>query len=254
MGSPVAFVLVGTKAPGNVGAVCRLAKAFGFPDVRLVAPEADPAADEARWLAHGAEDVLAGIGVHATLADALADCHRSSGATARVRHWTRPIRTPDEMARAIADSGAGSPWAIVLGPEDHGLSNDDLARCDEIVRIPMPPPTGATLSLPMAASILAWEVARAHGAADDSLERHRSEFPPLDSAQLDRLVDRIGATLDEIGFDPRPSPRHFRGSLRDFLARARPTVADQRVLVQMFAQVTKWKRRLQGEWKRSGRA
>ena len=42
----------------------------------------------------------------------------------------------------------------------------------------------------------------------------------------------------------------FRGTLRDFLGRARPTVGDRRILRYVFAQVGKWQRRVLGELRR----
>ena len=68
--------------------------------------------------------------------------------------------------------------------------------------------------------------------------------------ELDALVDEISATLGEIGFRPRPNAVRFRGTMRDFLARARPTLGDRLTLRHLFAQVGKWKRRVAGEARR----
>jgi TrmH family RNA methyltransferase len=258
---PIAtFVLVSTRTPGNLGAVCRVAKALDLADVRLVSPEADPRHEEARWLAHGAEDLLARTPVFASLREALAGCHRSAGATARPRNWGRPVLSPEEAAAALADrleAAGGSdlgPYAVVFGPEDRGLTNEELGRCDEILSIPLPPSPEATLSLPQAASIVAWELARGTGrltrrpAARGARSERSSR--PLDSTGIDALVEEILGTLDEIGFRPRPNALRFRGNVRDFVSRARPTVGDRAVLRGMFAQVGKWRRRLEGRRRR----
>lgn len=248
-------MLVGTRSPGNLGAVCRAAAAFGFPSVRLVRPAFDPGHEEARWLAHGAEDVLRAVTVHEDLADALRGCFRTAGTTARARHWGRPVRTPAEAAAALAGMDPARPYGIVFGPEDRGLTNEDLSHCDEVLSIPRPERSGATLSLPAAAVIVAWELARGNVAtvaadprADDSATTR------LGATELDDLLDDIHATLDHIGFRARPDAVRFRGSLRDFLARARPTRADRRILRHLFAQVGKWQRRLEGEFARGPRS
>ncbi len=255
--STVAFVLVGSKTSGNIGAVCRVAKAFGFPDVRLVRPEADPRADEARWLAHGAEDVLAAAPQFDSLREALAGCHRTVATTARPRNWGRPVLLPEEAAAELSerlDAGgreAGAPYGVVFGPEDRGLTNEELALCDAILSIPLPADPGATLSLPHAASIVGWELSR--GASRETLrpaargvQSERSSHP-LDTEGVDDLVTEITHALDEIGFRPRPNPMRFRGNLRDFVARAHPTCGDRAVLRGMFAQIGKWARRVEGE-------
>jgi TrmH family RNA methyltransferase len=247
--SPAVFVLVGTRSSGNLGAVCRIAKAFGFPEVALVAPRVAPHDADARRLAHGAEDVLETVRTFATLREAVAGCARSIATTARARDWSRRVVGPAELAGALGS--AAGPLAVVFGPEDQGLCNDDLAACDVVFSIPLPPGAGATLSLPAAAAITAWELANALGwsAARPAAEGERSErgSRPLDAEALSRLLDRIDDALREIGFRPRPDAVRFRGSLRDFLARAAPTRADELVLRHVLAQVGKWSRRVAGE-------
>jgi len=242
---PVLFVLVGTRTPGNIGAVCRAVGAFGLAGVRLVRPECDPAHEEARWLAHGAEGVLRSATVHDDLAHALRDCARSAATTARPRNWRRPLLSPEDVRDEAAAATPERPFALVFGPEDRGLTNEDLARCDSVVSIPLPDDATATLSLPAAATLLAREAAR-----DTVAERATVPDDSLDAAGVDALLDDIHRTLDEIGFRPRPDRVRFRGSLRDFLARARPTEGDRRMLRHLFAQVGKWRRRVRGEAER----
>jgi TrmH family RNA methyltransferase len=251
LSSPVVVVLVGTRAPGNLGAVCRIAKAFGFPEVRLVAPEAGPGDEDAGRLARGAEDVLAAAREYPSLRAALGGCRRSGATTARARHWSRPVLHPADCAEA-ADADASAPYAVVFGPEDHGLTNEDLAECDEILSVPLPPGTGATLSLPASASIVLYELARARGAVRPAARGPRSEWSGrgVDAAEIEAMVDEMGAVFDEIGLRPVPDAVRFRGTLRDFLGRARPTVGDRRILRYVFAQVGKWKRRVLGELRR----
>lgn len=248
------FVLVGTQTPGNLGAVCRVAAGFGFPAVRLVRPEIDPAQDEARWLAHGAEDVLAAVTTHETLADALAGCCRSAATTARPRNWRRPVRSPSEASEVLQEATNERPFGVVFGPEDRGLTNDELSACDEILSIPLPRERGATLSLPAAAAIVAWELASGADRVTKRPAAPRDESArgslPLDQASLEELLADIHTTLNEIGFRPKPNEVRFRGSLRDFIARARPTEADRVLLRHLFAQIGKWKRRLRGEAER----
>lgn len=248
--TPVVIVLVGTKFAGNLGAVCRIAKAFDFGEVRLVAAEADPGDPEAQRFAHGAEDRLAAIRAFPTLRAALAGCSRSAATTARARHWNRPVLHPAEV-RGLAGATDAAPYAVVFGPETHGLTNEDLAECDEILSIPIPGTTGATLSLPASCAIVCHELA---GAALPAARGSRSEWAgqEIDAAELDRVLDEMMAVLDDIGFRPVPDAARFRGTMRDFLARARPTIGDRRILRVLFAQVGKWRRRLAGELRRVG--
>ena len=71
----VAFVLIGTSHPGNVGAAARAMRTMGVTDLRLVAPRFDDVAErpEARAFASGATGVLDGVRRFATLAEAIGD-------------------------------------------------------------------------------------------------------------------------------------------------------------------------------------
>ena len=245
------FVLVEPRSPGNIGAVCRAAKAFGITDVRLVRPQADPRDPEAVRLAHGAEDVLSAARNTSDLEQALQDCGRAIATTARSRDWSRRVLSCEELsAELLGPESDEAPVAVVFGPEDRGLTNEDLSRCDAIVSIPIDERSGATLSLPASAAIIAHSLVRAGAAGKRPPARGtRSErgSRPLHSSQIDTLLEEIRAALDEIGFRPRPNAIRFRGSLRDFLARARPTEGDRLFLRHMLAQLGKWKRRMRSE-------
>ena len=214
----------------------------------------DPASPEARWFAHGAEDVLDGVRVLDALGDALADCFRSMCTSARRRHWNRPMREPLEAAEDFRDAAPERKLAVVFGPEDDGLSNDELALCDSAISVPRAPATGATLSLPAAATIVGWEIAKARGVElpppvgpSQKVERMRRA---LATSELGELADLVATSLEGIGLHPLPDAIRFRGSVRDFLARARPTHADRIFLRHLFAQLEKWKRRIAGEARR----
>lgn len=249
------FVLVGSRSPGNLGAVCRAAKAFGITDVRLVRPRADPRDAESVRLAHGAEDVLAGCPILPDLEAALKDCARAIATTARSRDWSRRVLSCEELSTEFFEARVDGPIAVVFGPEDRGLTNDELARCDAIVSIAIDESSGATLSLPASAAIVAHSLTRAVASKSRPPARGmRSERGArvLSSSQIDQLLEDIRAALGEIGFRPKPNEIRFRGSLRDFLARARPTEGDRLFLRHMLAQLQKWRRRVESEL--SGRA
>jgi TrmH family RNA methyltransferase len=247
LASQVVFVLVGVRSPGNAGAVCRVAKAFGITDVRLVRPEADRRDGEAVRLAHGAEDVLAATRIVPDLDEALKDCTRAIATTARPRDWSRRVLSCEDLALEFESlDRPGATLAVVFGPEDRGLTNDELARCDAVVSIRIAGRGGATLSLPAAAAIVAHSLAAPPPASPPPARGSRSERGSriLPSSEVDALLEEIRTMLAEIGFRPRPNEVRFRGSLRDFLARARTTEGDRLFLRHMLAQLGKWKRRM----------
>src|SRR5205085_764321 len=104
--------------------------------------------------------VLARLERHATLDAALADCGFVLGTTARPRAVRHERMTPRQAAPALL-SAAGrdlaTPAAVLFGPEDRGLSNAALGRCNAVVTIPTAP-DDPSLNLAQSALVIAYEL------------------------------------------------------------------------------------------------
>jgi TrmH family RNA methyltransferase len=173
---PVRIVLVDTSHPGNIGATARAMKTMGLADLALVRPKHFPSED-ATARAAGADDVLGLASVHDELKTAIADCGWVVGASARLRTVALPIVDPREAAVTIWQRLAANRVAVLMGPEQSGLTNDDLARCQQLVHIPANP-AFSSLNLAMAVQVLCYELRMA---APDRL-------PPAGPASDGRLA------------------------------------------------------------------
>jgi len=131
-------VLVRTAGPRNAGMALRATMNFGPCELVLVAP-ARPSLlvhPEFQQMAHGAEAAVRSIGVVDTLADALADCTRSFGFTARARGSR--VRRDWRVARdevAAADS-SGERVALVFGSEESGLTAGESDLVQDLCFLP----------------------------------------------------------------------------------------------------------------------
>jgi len=170
MSSPDLFsiriVLVRPSHPGNIGSAARAMKAMGLADLRLVTPERYPA-PEARWLAAHAVDVLEASQVHGTLKEALEGCEVALALSARPREWSPPVASVREAALVAVSRAAAGPVAFVFGPEDAGLSQDEVFACQYLVHIPTAHRPGAinlgSLNLAQAVQVVTYEVCIAAG-------------------------------------------------------------------------------------------
>ena len=150
----IRIVLCRPSHPGNIGAAARAMKAMGLSDLRLVAPEKFPA-PEARWMATNAVDVLEQAKIHATLAEAIADCVQAFALSARTREWSTPVL--DARAAAARAVQAGGAAAFVFGNEQAGLTNEEMLACQTLVHIPANPDF-SSLNLAQAVQVVAYEV------------------------------------------------------------------------------------------------
>lgn len=153
----VRIVLARPSHPGNIGAAARALKTMGFSRLVLVAPQCELDA-QTTAMAAGADDVLAGIRIVPTLAEALSGVTLALALTARRRDLaTEPLWARQgacELAKSVTQ---GSEVALVFGNETTGLSNDELAQCGHWAMIPANPDY-SSLNLAAAVQLLCYEL------------------------------------------------------------------------------------------------
>jgi len=98
----IRIVLVESKVPGNMGAAARAIKNMGLSRLVAVNPwfRDHP---QARYMAHGSEDVLENAEVFSTLEEAVASSVLVVGTTQRQRHGV-PVMKPGAAALEILES------------------------------------------------------------------------------------------------------------------------------------------------------
>lgn len=214
---PLRFVLVQTSHPGNIGSSARAMKTMGYDELVLVSPEAEFPSGEARAMASGAQDVLAGARVVGSFAEAVADCGLVIGASARHRRIGCPELAPRECAELLQATRRSARAAIVFGPERSGLSNEELDLCNALVYIPANP-AYSSLNLAMAVQLLAWECRQAEPFAAAAQE---PESPPARVADMELFYEHLERVLLGCGFLNPENPRHLMRRLRRLFNRTR---------------------------------
>lgn len=245
----IRIVLVGTQHPGNIGSAARAIKTMGLSRLVLVAPERFPDR-EADALAAGARDLLDTAAIHATLAEAVADCRLVLGCTARSRRVPLPEQLPREAAAsALAEAAGGAEVALVFGRERTGLENEELQLCHGAVHIPSNPAYGS-LNLAAAVQVLAYELRMAWLAGEPGAAGPAPTAPapnpasavageargePASHAQLEGFFAQLAETLDAIDFHKGRAPESAMRKLRRLFLRARPDVREVRLLRGVLA-------------------
>ncbi len=109
-----AVILVEPQLGENIGAAARAMANFGLSELRLVNPRCGWPSRAAAIMASGADRVLESATLHATLADAIADCQFVIASTARSHDQAKPVIGADDAARlALARISAGERGAGV---------------------------------------------------------------------------------------------------------------------------------------------
>ena len=229
----IRIVLVGTQHPGNIGSAARALKTMGLSRLVLVAPERVPHA-EAEALAAGADDVLAAAQLHASLAEAVADCRLVLGCTARSRRVALAEQLPrDAATRMLTTAGEGGDVALVFGRERTGLTNDELQLCHGAVHIPANPDY-SSLNLAAAVQVLAYELRLALlGNVADACTS--STEPPAPHAELEGFFTQLAQTLDAIDFHKGRAPESAMRKLRRLFLRSGLDMREVRLLRGILA-------------------
>ncbi len=231
MSAAIRIVLVDTSHPGNIGACARAMKNMGLSSLVLVRPGAHPDPD-AIARAAGAADLLAGARVEATINAAIADCGLVFGASARPRsaHW-RVLDARAAAGELVAASGA-RPAAVLFGDERNGLSNEELAQCQALIRIPADA-AYESLNLAQAVQIVCYEILLAANAARGP----ESAPAPASVKEMAALHEHLDAVLARIGFLQDRNAAQLAPRIRRLLARAVPDDSEVRILRGLLAAI-----------------
>ncbi|MGR3453020.1 RNA methyltransferase [Pseudooceanicola sp.] len=237
------FVLVRSQMGENIGGAARAMWNFGLDRMRLVEPRDGWPNQKAVAMASGAGRLLDEAGVFATTAEAVGDCDYVFATTARARGLTKPVVTPERaMEMAREKIAAGDRVAVLFGPERAGLENEDIARANAIVNVPVNPDF-ASLNLAQCVLLTAYEWRR-QGVA---VQPERVELAGTDWAshvEIEKLADHYEARLDEAGFFfPATKAEGMKLNLRNLWSRMPLTRADVQVLHGIMRQMVRWKER-----------
>lgn len=257
----VRIVLVEPAGPLNVGAIARVMKNMGLQQLVLVKPHCDPLSAEARQMAVHAGDVLEAAIQVSSLPEALQGCQRAIATTARGRALDTEMETPRSALPWLIESliAPANPTttsasrldkpqqsALIFGPEDRGLSNEELNYAQRFIRIPSSP-IYPSLNLAQAVAVCCYELALvAQELAEPSSNAAPSTSPanlPPPSAPLAPLdilegyYQQLEAVLLKIGYlYPHTAPSRME-KFRRLFNRSQLSAAEVAMLRGILSQV-----------------
>jgi len=238
-----AFVLVRPQMGENIGAAARAMLNFGLTRMCLVAPRDGWPNPAAVAMASGAGRLLDAATLVDTTAEAVADCTYVFATTARARGLTKPVVSPERAMQIAAErSRMGEKTAILFGPERAGLENDDIAKANAILSVPVNPDF-PSLNLAQCVLLTAYEWRR----QTESVTAQSVDLAKTDWAtqqDIDSLAVHYEDRLETAGFffPPEKAPG-MKINLRNLWSRMDLTRADVQMLHGIMRQMVRWKDR-----------
>jgi TrmH family RNA methyltransferase len=231
-----AVAVVDAETPGNVGTIARSMKNFGFSELLLVdPPDLDPDGEAYGFAGQAREDILPNA--REVSFDYLVEHYHTVGTTAVTNedersHVRYPFTTPAGLADSLREVVADT--CLVFGRERVGLTNDELARLDEVCSIPAAADY-PVLNLGQAATVVLYECRE--------LTVEETQHPETRHQRADeRVVESLHEGFDGLlaAVDHPPEKRaKARRLWRRFVGRAHPTGREATTLQGIFRQATR---------------
>lgn len=185
-------ILLKPKEPGNIGAVARVMKNFGFENLVLINPSCSHTLEEAKCRAKNAQDVLSNARV--TDESFFTGLDYLVGTTAKLAseyNIPRISLTPEELAQKL---GPKTKAGVLFGPEDTGLNNKEIEKCDLLVHIPANE-NYPSLNVSHAASVMLYELSK---------RKHPVGRPePANRKYINNIMSHLGFVLDTLPFSSK---------------------------------------------------
>jgi tRNA/rRNA methyltransferase len=205
----IAIVLVQPNISENIGAAARAMCNMGLRRLLVVDPPRCDLTRVCKMATQAALDVVEEMEVFTGLDEALRGFSYVVGTTARMGGQRQVIGSPARLAEMLVPISAENQVAILFGPEDRGLTNEDLRFCHSAATIPTA--DFSSLNLAQAVMVVCYELFRC------SLETPKEFTPRLANRfELDAMYAQLKDVLMRICFINPANPDYFMNNLRHF--------------------------------------
>jgi tRNA/rRNA methyltransferase len=122
------------------------------------------------------------------------------------------LKSPHVLAESLVSISRNNPVAILFGPEDRGLTNEDVKYCHQLVNIPT---AGFTsLNLSQAVMVICYCLSTAQTTAPPAFTPRLAK-----RIELDQMYAELTAALVRIGYVQPDNPDYWMLRIRRFLSR-----------------------------------
>ena len=226
----IAIVLNRPKFPENIGASARAACNMGVKQLVVVNPLDCDLTRILRMATHYAADIVENMEIHGDLETALAPFQFVVGTTARVGSRRPTMANPRELARKLIPISQKNRIALLFGPEDAGLTNDELGLCQAVVTIPTA--DFSSLNLAQAIMVICYEVFMASRREGTPFTRRLAS-----RRELEDMYAQLKETFVNIDFINPENPDYWMQHIRRFFSRIDMRARDVRMVRGICRQI-----------------
>jgi tRNA/rRNA methyltransferase len=226
----ISIVLLQPRYSENIGAAARAMRNMGFQQLVIVDPQNFDLTKALKLATHFASDIIENSKFYPDLKEALSPFTYVVGTTARLGGQRQVVRTPLTLAQKLIPISAKNRIAILFGPEDKGLSNEDIRYCHALVNIPTT--KFSSLNLAQSVMILCYEIFMV------GQEVNKEFTPRLASRhELDGMYDQLKDILVRISYINAENPDYWLNQFRRFFTRLQLRAKEVNIIRGLCRQV-----------------
>ncbi|MFP4315646.1 MAG: RNA methyltransferase [Desulfovibrionales bacterium] len=211
----LSVVLFRTKLPENIGGVARACVNMGCSSLVLVQPRQWDVRRAEPMATYKGAPLLWNARIHDHLSEALKPFSLVFGTTARTGGWRKGIVSAEAAAERIVSYLAGDkPVAVVFGPEDFGLTNEEIELCGPLITIPTSP-GASSLNLAQAVLVVLYECLKRTLSGVPEPVYADSEL--ISWEERERLYAWLKRSLLDIDYLKKDNPDYWMLAIRRFL-------------------------------------
>ncbi len=226
----ITIILAQAQIPENIGSVARAMNNMGLKQLTLVDPKNCDLSRVLKTATGSSIDVIEKMEVFEDLREALGPYQYVVGTTARIGSLRPAMTQPRGLARDLIRISQNNRVAILFGPEDRGLSNEQLRYCHTLATIPTA--KFSSLNLAQAVMIVCYEIFLVNREkTPEALPRLANKF------ELEGMYEHLKAVLMKIGFIDPQNPEHWMLNIRRYLSRLPLRAREARIIRGVCRQI-----------------
>ena len=193
------FILVRPQMGENIGSAARAMLNFGIDNLRIVNPRDGWPNPKAKALASGAGSVLDSALIFDSVQEACQDMHYVFASSARERKLDKKeISLGESISECKNLLDKGLNVGFLFGPEQSGLSNEDIAFADKIVFLNT---SNVCTSINLSQCVMLFAYEWFQGIkSESSLSRTKNIYSSASKEEIDQLMKRLILNLDAKGY------------------------------------------------------
>lgn len=241
----ISIVLLQPRYSENIGAAARAMRNMGIRQLVIVDPQNFDLSKALKLATHFSSDIIEKSKFYPDLKEALSPFNYVVGTTARLGGQRQVVCTPLTLARNLIPISVKNRIAILFGPEDKGISNEDIRYCHALVNIPTT--EFSSLNLAQSVMILCYEIFIAGGEANE-------EFTPRMASrhELDGMYDQLKDILVRISYINSENPDYWLNHFRRFFTRLQLRAKEVNIIKGLCRQVDWYGKKCYKDGKKEG--